>query len=265
VELQLEEVSVDADRDGDGIPDQDDICPDQPETVDLVEDQDGCPELDGDQDGVPFAKDNCPTQPTLPGQDPRYSDGCPRVAELAGDRIVITETIFFEEGKSVLMPGSERVLSAILNILQEHPTLGPVLVAGHTNVNGSDSFNLRLSDARAFEVMRWLVDHGIEPERLVSKGFGEEFPLVPESNPDAERINRRVEFQVLNAGIPEGARRVQLSPEALAARAARQTEPPVIVEVPVSAPVTPPEPVAEEKKEEPTRPRRKPADTSDHR
>ncbi len=52
-----------SDRDGDGIPDQFDKCPDEPEDKDGIQDQDGCPEVDADNDGIPDTKDACPREP----------------------------------------------------------------------------------------------------------------------------------------------------------------------------------------------------------
>jgi outer membrane protein OmpA-like peptidoglycan-associated protein len=65
-----------ADRDGDGIPDRDDLCPDEPEDKDGFQDEDGCPDPDNDLDGIPDALDKCPNQPEDKDgfQD---EDGCP--------------------------------------------------------------------------------------------------------------------------------------------------------------------------------------------
>ena len=65
-----------ADRDGDGIKDDVDKCPDDPEDFDAFEDEDGCPEPDNDHDGILDINDKCPNQPeTVNGfQD---EDGCP--------------------------------------------------------------------------------------------------------------------------------------------------------------------------------------------
>lgn len=197
------------DTDGDSIPDVKDKCDDMAETYDGFTDEDGCPEFDGDTDGVPFERDVCPRDPIHPEQDPRYSDGCPKVAEFAGDRIVITEAIFFAEGRAELMPSATPVLEAVLGVVAQHPEIPYFLVEGHTNTNGSDTFNLRLSDARAFAVMAWLGDHGVPRDRMLSKGFGESRPLVPVEEPDAEAVNRRVEFRVLKVeDIPRDARRL---------------------------------------------------------
>ena len=69
----------DGDRDGDGIPDSRDACPDQPEDKDGFQDEDGCPDLDNDKDGVPNALDKCPS---VPG--PASNAGCP--LSTVGDR-----------------------------------------------------------------------------------------------------------------------------------------------------------------------------------
>ncbi|HNN90796.1 MAG TPA: OmpA family protein [Pseudomonadota bacterium] len=70
------------DRDGDGIPDSVDQCPDQPEDKDDFEDQDGCPDLDNDNDGVPDTKDKCPmVKGTWEAQ------GCPTDEDRDGDGI----------------------------------------------------------------------------------------------------------------------------------------------------------------------------------
>jgi len=66
----------DGDRDGDGIPDSIDKCPDEPEDKDMFEDSDGCPDPDNDRDGIPDAQDKCPLDPEDKDgfQD---DDGCP--------------------------------------------------------------------------------------------------------------------------------------------------------------------------------------------
>src|SRR2546429_2243503 len=68
--------AVGGDRDHDGIPDAQDLCPDEPEDKDGFEDEDGCPDPDNDQDGIPDAQDKCPNEPEDRDgfQD---DDGCP--------------------------------------------------------------------------------------------------------------------------------------------------------------------------------------------
>ncbi len=64
------------DRDGDGIPDAFDKCPDKAEDFDGIDDGDGCPEDDADHDGIPDAVDHCPKTPGKPSSDPALN-GCP--------------------------------------------------------------------------------------------------------------------------------------------------------------------------------------------
>jgi len=60
------------DRDGDGIPNDRDKCPDDPEDLDGFQDDDGCPDPDNDNDGVPDVEDQCPNEP-----GPAAKNGCP--------------------------------------------------------------------------------------------------------------------------------------------------------------------------------------------
>ena len=214
VYVLADETIPDGDRDGDGFMDSVDACPDQAETIDGFDDDDGCPELDGDADGVPFARDACPEEPIYPEQDPRYSDGCPKLAELSGDKIIITQSIFFEEGRATILPVSFAVLEAVADIVQEHTELDGILVEGHTNDNGSAELNYRLSEDRARAVVRWLIDAGVDRNRLIDKGYGFDLPLVEHDAADAARINRRVEFTVVTLeDVPDSDR--MPSPELL--------------------------------------------------
>jgi predicted outer membrane repeat protein len=190
-------VDPNADRDGDGIVDLEDDCPDQPETFDGFTDEDGCPELDGDQDGVEFFRDLCPRDAIYPEQDPRYSDGCPKLAELSGDKIIITQSIFFREDSAVILRKSNEVLDEVARIIVEHPEIDALLIEGHTNDHGSPEYNYRLSEDRANAVMRYLIDAGVPRDRLLAQGYGYDKPLKDHDEEDASMVNRRVEFTVV--------------------------------------------------------------------
>ena len=185
------------DRDGDGLVDSVDNCPDQPETVDGFTDEDGCPELDGDGDGVPFERDICPREAIYPEQDPRYSDGCPKLAALAGERITVADPVFFEEASVRILPGAIPVLNAVYQEIVDHPEVMNLLIEGHTNNNGSARYNYDLAERRARAVAEWLVDKGVDRNLLIHKGYGFDRPLLPHSHPDAKTVNRRVVFTVM--------------------------------------------------------------------
>jgi outer membrane protein OmpA-like peptidoglycan-associated protein len=78
-------------------------------------------------------------------------------------------------------------------ILIRNPTLGMV-IEGHTDNIGGDDSNLRLSIARAEAARAWLIEAGVEPERVVAVGYGEERPIGDNSTSDGRAVNRRVEF-----------------------------------------------------------------------
>ena len=160
-------------------------------------------DLDRDGDGVPDALDDCPD---LFGVE--ALGGCPAevlppvqlgnpLATLEDDRIVIHESIFFEEGRARILKRSDPVLQAVFDILLAHPELEYILVEGHTNDNGPMDYNLRLSEQRAQAVVHWLVKAGVDPMRLLFKGYGFNKPLVPHGSEESSRVNRRVEFTVL--------------------------------------------------------------------
>jgi outer membrane protein OmpA-like peptidoglycan-associated protein len=185
------------DNDSDGIVDTDDQCPNEPEDKDGVDDQDGCPEpdqLDRDGDGILDQDDACPDVPGVANEDPEMH-GCP-IARVEKDEIKITQRIEFETDKARILPESEGVMQAVLAILQEYDDIREVRVEGHTDDVGKPAYNFQLSNRRAESVVQWLVDHGIDRDRLVPQGFGLERPIADNDTPEGRQKNRRVEFHI---------------------------------------------------------------------
>ena len=107
---------------------------------------------------------------------------------------IVLEGITFETGKSDITPESEVVLQGALKTMQTYSDI-IVEISGHTDDVGSASSNQSLSQRRADSVRFWLISKGIQPDRIISKGYGEEFPRVPNSSPENRRMNRRIEFK----------------------------------------------------------------------
>lgn len=107
---------------------------------------------------------------------------------------IVLEGITFETGKSDITPESESVLQGALKTLQTYDDI-IVEISGHTDDVGSASSNQSLSQKRADAVRFWLINKGVEPDRILAKGYGEEFPRVPNTTPDQRRMNRRIEFK----------------------------------------------------------------------
>jgi outer membrane protein OmpA-like peptidoglycan-associated protein len=193
----------DPDDDADGVLDGDDRCVLQPEDVDTWHDEDGCPDPDNDGDGVLDVDDRCPLE-----RGSREAGGCVRAAQLDADsgQIRILERVEFGLDDDRILESSERVLGDVRDLLQAHPGIRRLRVEGHTDSRGPDDRNLELSARRARSVIRWLVEHGIEPARLEGAGCGEIDPIESNQLAEGQQINRRVELHVLDPSPPQGAR-----------------------------------------------------------
>ncbi len=187
------------DTDGDGLADDVDQCPKNPEDVDQFEDQDGCPDPDNDGDKILDVNDACPDEPeVLNGVDDE--DGCPDEAkakiDLEKKEIVILEKVYFDLGKATIRSESHPVLDAVVTIMQKYPNIKLVEVQGHTDKQGSDASNKKLSQRRADAVRTYLIKKGIEAERLTAVGYGEERLVDQADTEEAHQKNRRVQFIV---------------------------------------------------------------------
>lgn len=184
------------DRDGDGIPDQYDKCPDQPEDKDGIDDGDGCPEDDADNDGIPDAVDACPKEPGQKSSDPK-KNGCPTMIKVEGDIVRIMQQVHFATGSAKILPDSFPMLQEIASLLKANKGIKKMRIEGHTDNRGSADLNKRLSQARADSVRAWLVQHGVEGDRLVAQGFGLEKPIEDNATEAGRAANRRVEFKIV--------------------------------------------------------------------
>jgi OmpA-OmpF porin, OOP family len=187
----------DADNDRDGIRDLDDLCPDQPEDADGFEDSDGCPDDDDDRDRVADGLDRCPDRPeTHNGLED--GDGCPDrgVVTRVADGIVILRPINFEYDSAVIEADSFYILDAVVAAMNGNPDIALFEVQGHTDERGDDAYNLDLSKRRAAAVVTYLVAHGVAAARLVSQGYGETRPVDRGHGQAAWAKNRRVDFVI---------------------------------------------------------------------
>ncbi len=133
-----------------------------------------------------------------------------RPVELApikvGSRIVL-KNVFFESGKAKLKPESKVELDKLRDLLLKMPKL-VAEIGGHCDAQGSDELNQKLSEKRAAAVVQYLVDAGVQKERLRSNGYGEKEPIAANKNPDGSwnkkgmAMNRRFEFKVIGVNGP---------------------------------------------------------------
>lgn len=117
--------------------------------------------------------------------------------EVRDDQVVILDKVFFELDSSVLKAESVRILDDVAATLMSHPEITLLEVQGHTDDQGSDEYNIGLSQRRAETVRDYLIAQGVETKRLVPKGFGETKPLQEGTSEEAREANRRVAFKIL--------------------------------------------------------------------
>jgi outer membrane protein OmpA-like peptidoglycan-associated protein len=199
-----------ADRDGDGIPDDKDMCVDRPEDFDGFEDADGCPDIDNDGDGILDVVDKCPNVPeTYNGY--ADDDGCPDTvpAELDVLRGTI-EGLIYAEAETQVRASAKPSLEKIAKLMLTHPSIR-IVVIGHTDDREAKQFaepvagqpkpdltalSADLSRARASMVKASLVTMGIAAARIDVEGQGSEHPVVDNDKPRNRLANRRVEVKL---------------------------------------------------------------------
>jgi outer membrane protein OmpA-like peptidoglycan-associated protein len=211
------------DTDGDGICDDVDACPTEPEDKDGFQDADGCPDPDNDQDGIPDVRDKCPNDPEdkdgfqdedgcpdpdndgdkvldvndkCPNEYAETPDGCPKKYQLVvvtKEKIEIKQTVYFDFNKATIKPVSFALLNEVALALKDNPTIH-VRVEGHTDSRGNDAYNLKLSQKRAESVRTYIMGQGVSGDRMEPKGFGRTMPIADNRTEAGRSQNRRVEF-----------------------------------------------------------------------
>lgn len=144
--------------------------------------------------GYLFFSDNFPLKNNAP--DSTYNIDIP-LQPLEKNATVILRNIFFDVNKYDLQPESFVELDNLVSLLKENPAL-KISINGHTDNTGTPADNMKLSNNRANEVVRYLVSKGIMASRLSAKGWGETQPIATNNTEEGRAKNRRTEMKVLN-------------------------------------------------------------------
>lgn len=106
------------------------------------------------------------------------------------------ETLEFENGKADILPAMHHDLDRLANFMLDHPRL-KLNISGHTDSQGKEDSNLRLSQARADAIKAYLIyTFKIESARIEAHGYGSSRPIIEEASDDHRKLNRRVEFEI---------------------------------------------------------------------
>jgi outer membrane protein OmpA-like peptidoglycan-associated protein len=109
---------------------------------------------------------------------------------------IVLKNIFFDSDKSMVKSESANELERLIKLLKDNPGL-KIELASHTDADGSDDYNLKLSDNRSAAVVAHLISKGISPQRLIAKGYGENKPIADNETKNGKQKNRRTEFKIL--------------------------------------------------------------------
>ncbi len=142
---------------------------------------------DSDDDGVNDDTDACPETPAGARVNAR---GCEEQLVLQG--------VTFEVNSANLTPNSMLTLDSVAAILKKRPNFN-VEIRGHTDSAGADELNLDLSRRRAEAVMSYLVDGGVDADKLAAAGYGETQPVASNDTADGRAQNRRVALEFTEA------------------------------------------------------------------
>jgi outer membrane protein OmpA-like peptidoglycan-associated protein len=115
--------------------------------------------------------------------------------------VTIPGEVMFRTNRASLLPRAKQKLDQLAEALQH---LGPdqtFMIEGHTDARGSDRYNQRLSRLRAMAVRSYLIEQGVDPDRIRAVGRGEDEPIASNANPEGRANNRRVEIVVTPSAV----------------------------------------------------------------
>jgi outer membrane protein OmpA-like peptidoglycan-associated protein len=158
-----EQADQTVDSDGDRIADVYDKCPNEPETYNGLEDEDGCPDRG-------------------------------RVI-VRSSKIEILERIYFGRGSADLKPVSFPIADAIASVMKGNPQIQQIEIQGHAS--DEEPRGYEVAERRAAAVRSYLIQHGVEAARLTGRGYGPTRPVSSDKTEDGRSRNRRVEFSIL--------------------------------------------------------------------
>ena len=124
----------------------------------------------------------------------------PSRVEFTTRKLELREKVMFATGKTTIDPRSYPLLDDVASALNAHSEAKKVVIEGHTDSTGGAKVNQKLSQGRADSVKAYLVQKGVDPERLEAKGFGPARAIASNKTKDGREANRRVEFVVAEMG-----------------------------------------------------------------
>jgi outer membrane protein OmpA-like peptidoglycan-associated protein len=134
---------------------------------------------------------------SAPAAPPPKPEPPPKRVVVKKDRIEVNQVIEFETSSWKVTQDSQSILDEIAKVMTDHPEVKKVRIEGHTDNQGDSAHNLSLSHKRANNIMRYLVAHGVDANRLVAEGYGDTKPIADNATEEGRAQNRRVVFVIV--------------------------------------------------------------------
>jgi outer membrane protein OmpA-like peptidoglycan-associated protein len=118
------------------------------------------------------------------------------ISKLEAGSNILLNNILFNRTSYVLITSSTVPLKQLIIVLNQHPTM-LIELSGHTDNLGSAKQNLKLSEERVETVKKYLVDNGINGDRIKTVGYGSKYPISSNDGEQTRKFNRRVEMRII--------------------------------------------------------------------
>ncbi len=178
--MPMKEKAKPMDSDNDGVYDADDKCPNSP--AGAIVNNDGC-EIDTDGDGVVDRLDQCPSTPK--------GD----IVDEVGCSLKVNLNINFDTNSAVINNSYSSKIKKFADFMKAFPSVKAKIEA-HTDADGSDAYNQKLSERRASSTVKALEALNVDSSRLNSVGYGELNPKASNETAEGKAMNRRVEGSI---------------------------------------------------------------------
>lgn len=152
---------------------------------------------DSDGDGIADDVDACVGSAGAASDDPKRN-GCPNVTVTVSGGVQVLKQIHFAKTKTAVTADGMDVVAEVVAALKSWPQITKVEIGGHASLDEHGA--QALSEKRAAAVMAKIVAEGVDPKRLVAKGYAAAAPIEGAATEDARAKNRRVEFRILEEG-----------------------------------------------------------------
>lgn len=114
-------------------------------------------------------------------------------------KVTMSNEVMFDFGRAEIKPSFGKTLNNVADVLQRYSN-SRIVVVGHTDSVGSDSYNQQLSEKRAEAVVAYLSSRGVAQSRMIAKGAGEKEPRATNDSESGRQLNRRVELFIQPQG-----------------------------------------------------------------